>query len=77
MLIVHVEASAPHTHILPALAASKIAKCVTAPQFAVGAGKVTALLFDVAPPVPVEAVVEPTDCVPAQFASELVTAARA
>jgi hypothetical protein len=39
------------------------------PQSAVGAGYVIALLFDVAPPVPLEAVVEPADCVPAQFAS--------
>lgn len=42
--------------------------CETTPQFAVGAGKVTATLFDVVPDVPPEvAAVEPAASVAAKF----------
>ena len=68
---------APHIHRLPALAASKTPICVTTPQLAVGAGKVTAPLFELVPLVPELAVVEPADCVPAKFARLAVTATRA
>src|SRR5690348_634571 len=62
---------------LPEVEASNTQNSVIEPQLAVGAGKVTAALLLVVPPVPVEAVVEPADCVPAQFASEEVTETRA
>ena len=63
---------------LPPVAASNTTKPVTWPdQSAVGAGNVMALLFDVVPDDPDDAVVVPAPCVPAQFAREDVTATRA
>lgn len=66
-----------HTHMFPAVDASSNAKCVIVPQFPVGAGNVIAALFEVWPPVPLDAVVLPALCVPAQFARLDVTATRA
>ncbi len=56
---------------------SKIPKYVTVPQLALGVVKLIALLFEVVPLVPELALVLAAAWVPAQFASELVTATRA
>lgn len=77
LLMVLLTASAVYIHKLPPDDASIQPTQVTTPQLAVGAGKVMAALLLVVPPVPELAVVEPADCVPAQLASELVTATRA
>ena len=69
--------SAWQNHVVPAVDADTNRKCDTEPQFAVGTGNVMTALLLVWPPVPVDAVVLPALCVPAQFASELVTATRA
>ena len=52
-------------------------QCVTVPQVPEGVGKLIAALFDDWPPVPLEAVVLPADCVPAKFARLAVTPTRA
>ena len=49
----------------------------TVPQPALGVAKFTAMLFEVVPPVPALAAVEPALCVPAQLVSELAIEARA
>ena len=69
--------SAWQIHRFPDVLASQIPKCVTDPQLAVGAGKVIAALLLVCPPVPLDAVVLPADCVPAHCVSPAVTATRA
>jgi hypothetical protein len=65
---------------LPPLAASNTAAAHTTPglvvQLAVGAGQVMLLLFVVRLLVPVDAVIVPDPCVPAQFAKLDVTATR-
>ena len=60
---------ASHTTRLPPLGASKMPKCVTVPQAAVGAGNVITTALLIWPPVPLELpLVEP--CVPVQFVSD-------
>ena len=71
----------PHTSRLPALAASYTATPHTtagdAAQSAVGAGHVRAALLLVVPLLPVEGVVVPAPCVPAQLTRLDTTATRA
>lgn len=67
LLIVFETDNGPKKSIFPAVDASQMVQPVTTPQFAVGAGKVSVPLFDVTAeePEPLDATVDPADCVPA------------
>lgn len=77
LLIVLLVVSAARNSKFPAVEASYTHHSVVVPQFAVGHGNVIAALLLVVPPVPELADVLPDDCVPAQLASDDVTATRA
>jgi hypothetical protein len=77
LLTVFTVASGAHSQLLPAIAASLIEMPQMKPQFADGDAKLIAPLLLVWPPVPLDAVVEPADWVPAKFAREAVTPTRA
>ena len=63
--------------MFPPLDESAMKKCVTLPQLPVAVDPIViVLLLLVWPPLPLDAVVLPDDCVPAQFARLDVTAAR-
>jgi hypothetical protein len=77
LLIVFDVVSAWQIQMFPAVEASARKKCVTVPQLAVAVDPIViVLLFEVWPPVPLDAVVLPALCVPAQFVRFEVTDAR-
>lgn len=76
-LIVLLEVSAAHIQRFPDELASYRPQCVTVPHPADGVVKLIAELFEVTPPVPLEAEVLPADCVPAHSVMFAVTDARA